>query len=295
MKPPSVPSTNFPSLRIIAQKLSLALLLVFAFALILLGKTDTIFISELRAVLVDATAPILEAIAPPARNVAGVVENVKDLAALRDKNDLLVAENARLLKWHAVALDLEEENARLKRLLNYVDDPKASYISAKVIADTGGSFSRSLVVLAGRNDGVKKGQSVIAAEGLVGTVVDTGERASRVILLTDINSNIPVVIEVNTNSPVLPETNRVKAILSGDNSHLPQIRFLKEPATIRPGDRVVTSGDARVFEQGIPIGTIASVNEQTGIRVEPFVHQGRLDVVRIVDFGQSGIVSEDSE
>nr|WP_197974992.1 rod shape-determining protein MreC [Phaeovibrio sulfidiphilus] len=280
-------------MRLVLQKLSLALLLLLAFGLILLGKTDTIFLPKLRALMVDATAPVLEFIAPPAKNVAGVFENVRDLAELREKNDRLVAENTRLMRWRAAALDLEVENQRLKGLLHFVPPPEARFISAKVIADTGGSFARSLIVLAGKKDGVRKGQSVVASEGLVGTVVDVGERASRVILLTDINSNIPVLVEINPNSPVLPETSRVKAILSGDNSNMPQLIFLHEPVTIRPGDRLVTSGDARVFEQGIPVGVVASVNEQTGIRVDLYVEQGRIDIVRIVDFGQTGILPDE--
>ncbi|WP_041794763.1 rod shape-determining protein MreC [Pararhodospirillum photometricum] len=282
MKPPTAQSPRLTALRALLHKSAFVALAALAFAVMLLGKADTILVERMRSTVIDAAAPLLDIMSKPAENVAAVFANLRQLTVLRAENERLLMENERLMRWQAAARQLEAENEALRALLNYVPDPKAQYITTRVVADTGGSFARSLVVLAGQRNGVRKGQAVLSGEGLVGTIVDSGQRSARVLLLSDINSRIPVLLEES----------RVRAILVGDNEDMPQLRFLKERALVRPGDRVVTSGDARVFPPGIPIGVVASVDEKNGIRVDLFVEQGRLDVVRIADFGLSGILPD---
>ncbi len=273
---------RFSALRLFLQKFAFLALAAVAFAFMLLGKADTVLVERIRATVVDAAAPVLDVMSKPAETVAAVFTNLRELTAIRAENDRLERENDRLMRWQAVARQLEAENEALKNLLHYVPAPHATTISARVVADTGGTFARSLVVLAGKRDGVRKGQSVMSGEGLVGTVAEAGIRSSRVLLLTDINSRIPVLLEES----------RVRAILTGDNQDRPQLRFIKSQGSVVPGDRVVTSGDASVFPEGVPIGVVASVDEKLGIRVELFVEQDRLEVVRIADFGLDGILPE---
>ncbi|WP_147164701.1 rod shape-determining protein MreC [Pararhodospirillum oryzae] len=282
MKPPSAPTPRLSALRALLHKSAFVALAGLAFAVMLLGKADTLLIERMRATVIDAAAPLLEVLATPAENVAAVFANLRQLSVLRAENERLSEENDRLGRWQAVARQLEAENEALRSLLHYVPDPTAHTISARVVADTGGSFARSLLVLAGERNGVRRGQAVLSGQGLVGTIADAGQRSARVLLLTDINSRVPVLLEES----------RVRAILMGDNDDMPQLRFLKERAQVRPGDRVVTSGDARVFPPGIPVGVVASVDDKGGIGVDLFVEQGRLDVVRIVDFGLNGILPD---
>ncbi|MEQ9448616.1 MAG: rod shape-determining protein MreC, partial [Rhodospirillaceae bacterium] len=142
--------------------------------------------------MTDAVAPVLRVMSEPAAAISNVVSNVRELAAIREQNADLREDNERLLSWQAAAQKLERENRALRSLLSLVPDPSASFITGRVIADAGGAFAQSVVVMAGASDGARKGQVVMTGEGLVGRVMSVGGYSSRVLLITDINSRIPV-------------------------------------------------------------------------------------------------------
>jgi len=250
-----------------------------AFALMLLGKADTVLVERFRAQVTDAVAPILEVLSRPAAAVSEIVDQVRELANLRDENARLRDDNARLLKWQSVARRLDAENQALRDLLGFVPPPDATFISARVIADTGGAFAHSVLLDTGREAGARKGQAVVTGEGLVGRVAGVGARSIRVLLITDLNSRIPVLVE----------RTRTRAILAGDNSDQPHLIHLPPGARVSPGDRVVTSGHGGAFPPGLPVGTVAAVSDG-GITVQPFVQRDRLEYVRVVDFGLQGIL-----
>jgi rod shape-determining protein MreC len=268
-------------LRTLFARFAFLLLIGASFALMLLGKADTYLVERLRTGVADVVTPIADAMSRPAVLVSGVVDNVRELAAIREENARLRVENERLLQWQTTARRLEAQNDSLKALLNFAPEPRAAYVSARVVADTGGSFAHSLLITAGGRDGVRKGQAVISGEGLVGRIAEAGGRSARVLLVSDINSRIPVAVG----------NVRQRAVLAGDNSMRPRLLYLKAPAAVAPGDRVVTSGDAGAFPPGLPVGVVTAVLE-TEVRVEPFFQRDRLDYVRVVDYGLEGILAD---
>ena len=192
---PRTTSRAATSARNLVQRFAFVGLVLGAFALMLLGKADALLMERIRAQVTDAVAPVLEVLSQPVVAITDVVENIQEITALREENDRLRAERERLLQWQSAARNLEAENRSLRDLLHFKPGPEASYISARVIADTGGAFAHSRVVNAGARDGVRKGQAVITGEGLVGRVAGVGRRAGRVLLITDLNSRIPVLVE----------------------------------------------------------------------------------------------------
>ena len=250
-----------------------------AFSLMLLGKVDAVLVERFRAQVTDGFAPILDAMSRPVATIADVAANIQQMADLRSENIRLQEDRTRLLQWQSVARLLETENKTLRGLLNYVPGPNAGFISARVIADTGGAFVHSIVLNAGARDGVVKGQAVITGEGLVGRITGLGRRSSRILLITDINSRIPVLVEQQ----------RTRGILAGDNSDKPRLIHLPPGATVTPGTRIVTSGHGGAFPPGLPIGVVTSVSDG-GIKVEPFISRDRLEYVRVVEFGLEGVV-----
>ena len=134
--------------------------------------------------------------------------------------------------WKEAALKLRQENAKLLDLNNLKLNQKHTYISGIVMADSGSPFSQSVLLNVGERDGVKDGWVAMDGLGLVGRVSGTGQNTSRVILLTDISSQIPVQIQPSGQH----------AVVAGDNSLNPRIDFVKDHDVIRPGDRIVTSG-----------------------------------------------------
>ena len=267
--------------RMLGQRFALPLLVLASATLIILGKADTLLFDRLRANFGDLAAPVLELVSRPAASVDSTVDRVHDVFALYTENARLREENARLMQWQQAAQNLRAENQRLKQLLNLTPDPQASFVSGKVVANSGGAFVRSVLVNAGRADGVVRGQAAIAGEGLAGRVAEVGERTARVLLLTDLNSRIPVVID----------SSRERAVLAGDNSDQPRLLYVPPRAGVKVGDRIVTSGHGGIFPPGLPVGVVASI-EDAMIRVEPFVELSRLDFLRIVDYGLSGVLPQ---
>jgi len=257
-----------------AQRFSLTALTCAAVVLLMLGKVDTVLIEAVRARVTDAFTPLLDAFSRPAATAARGVETVIALNDAFEENKRLKEENERLLQWRQAATRLEAENKSLRGLLNYAPDHPVTRVTGRVVAAPGGSFVRSLVVTAGERDGVRKGQAALSGSGMVGRVIDVGDRSSRVLLITDINTRIPVMLE----------NSRVQAVLAGDNSPQPKLLYLPPETPPTVGDRVVTSGHGGLFPAGIPVGVVASVGER-GVRVEAFADPDRLEHVQLVDYG----------
>ena len=262
-----------------AQRFAFMFLLLAAAGVLLLGKADPKVFDRARMMVTDAFAPVLDALSRPIATAAAIVDEVQYLINLREENAILRAENARLIQWHTAARNLAAENERLRGLLQFVPDSATRFISARVIADSGGTFVRSMLVNAGRRDGVRKGLPVVVGEGLIGRVVDAGERVARVLLIDDLNSRIPVVVGPD----------RERAVLAGDNSLRPKLIYLPANAQVSQGARIMTSGQGGVFPPGIPVGAVASI-DANGVRAESFVATSDLEYVRIIDYGLTGVL-----
>lgn len=270
------------TLRLLAQRFAFLTLVLASFALMLLGKADTILVERLRVLIDDGVTPVLQVLSRPASAVASVVNAVHDLAALRAENVRLAEENARLMHWQTVARELDNENKVLRSQLNYSPDPDSAFITARVVGDTGTAFARSVLIDAGSSAGVRKGQAVVAGENLVGRVAEVGNRVGRILLLTDPSSDIPVMVEGS----------RAKAILAGDNTDRPRLNYLSPNSNPQVGNRIVTSGHGGAFPPGMPVGVIASIQDGI-VRVEPFVHRYQLEYVTVVDYGLPGVLPSD--
>jgi rod shape-determining protein MreC len=262
-------------LRATLQRAAPTLLIAMAVAIVLIGKADQAMFEPLRIRVTDAAAPALDALSQPLSAAAAAVERVRGMASIYQDNLRLTEENRKLLQWQQVALKLSAENQAMRGLLKVVPEHAVSYVTARLIGNSGG-YMRMAMVNAGADQGVARGQAAIAEGGLIGRLTEVGSRAARVLLITDLNSRIPVVIP----------TSRTSAVLAGDNSDLPRLVFASEKA-IKVGDRVVTSGEGGVFPPGLPVGVVAAV-DQGGARVEPYAELRQLDYVLLVDHGLAG-------
>jgi len=271
-------------LRALIQRFSFLLLVLAAVALMTVARMDPVLVDHARSRVTDAFTPILNIISRPAATVADVIEAGRQLVQLHEENRRLRAENERLMQWQQVALRLEAENKSLRGLLAYKPDPAASYITARVVADPGGAFVRTLVVMAGRRDGVERGQAAMAGQGLIGRVVQVGEWSSRILLITDINARIPVVLE----------TTRQRAMLGGDNSDQPKLLYIPRGLEVTEGERVFTSGHGGLFPPGLPVGMVAA-RADGEVRVVPMVDLSRIEHVQLVDFGIPGGLAAEAQ
>jgi rod shape-determining protein MreC len=246
-----------------------------ALSLMVMSKTEHPAAVKLRTTLNDTAAPVLAVLASPIDALSAVGTWFVNLTALYSENIVLRNQNAELLKWQAMAKDMQQENESLRKLLYVVPQPKRSFISARVVSDVGGPYSHAVLIQSADALAVSKNQAVISERGLVGRVVETGKTSARVLLLTDINSRVPVLLE----------RTREKAILAGSNDGLPSLLYLAVSTQVAIGDRLVTSGDGGVFPAGVPVG-IVSANQDGVLKVEPYVQASRLEYVSVVTSAQ---------
>jgi rod shape-determining protein MreC len=264
-------------------KLTLPVLIAASFGLMLLGKADALLAEHARTALADALAPIYAALSEPLSELRDTIAGATDLWDIRAENAQLRDENERLRRWQSIALALDAENQRLKANLQWIPDPAPSYVTARVVADAGGVYAKAVLLSVGPNHGVRKGEIALDERGLVGRVTEVGARSARVLLLTDLNSRIPVILE----------NSRAHAILVGTNGARPRLTWWGEGAMPQEGERVVTSAEASAFPANLPVGTVhfstANVPE-----VAPAAMLDRLEVVRIFDYGLGGIAAPEA-
>ena len=228
--------------------------------------------SGIRMSVTDAFAPVLSTVTKPVVYTADVVRNASGLGDLQAENIRLKQENLRLKEWYQTALLLEAENKSLRDLLNVKVEPHYKTITARTLADTGNAFVHSILISAGTKDGVQKGQAVMSGDGLIGRIVEAGQRSARVLLVTDINSRVPVLIE----------DTRQHAILAGHNEKTASLLHLPPDSDVKDGARIITSGHGGMFPHGLAIGRIKR-DENSVIEVNPFADFDRIVHVRVLD------------
>src|ERR1700759_629359 len=266
--------------RVVLQRFALGLLVLAAFAAMLIGKADTVLVENARVLALGLASPALEAIARPVAAANRAIADLKEFASLREENARLREENSRLLAWQTAARRLENENDRLRELSQFREGPEASFITARIVGDSVSAYVRGALLMVGRKVGVSPGQAVVTGEGLAGRVAEVGDNSARVLFVTDVNSRLPVQVE----------RTRERAILAGDNSALMRLTLAQTLQGVQRGDRIVTSGHGGSFPVGIPVGEVVQT-ESGSVKVRPFADFSRLEFVRVVDYGVTGLVT----
>lgn len=253
------------------RRLLTAVLVLVLAAVFLLWRIDSPRVEQFRAQVTDAVVPNLDWAMAPVTGAINLLRDFQSYQRLSEQNQELRSELRRMQTWKEAALQLEQENARLLDLNNVRLDPRLTYVTGVVLADSGSPFRQSVLLNVGARDGVVEGWATMDGIGLVGRISGVGENTARVILLTDSSSRIPAIIQ--------PSGQR--AIIAGDNSAAPPIDFLESPELVRPGDRVISSGDGGVFPAGQLIGQIAA-DPGGRLRVRLAADFERLEFLRVL-------------
>ncbi|MBU2936546.1 MULTISPECIES: rod shape-determining protein MreC [Pacificibacter] len=253
------------------RRLLSALFIILLFGIFILWRIDSPRVERVRAQLVDRVVPSFEWALVPVTKTVDMVENFQSYSRIYEQNQELRRELRQMQAWKEAALQLEQKNAKLLDLNNVQLDPKYTYVTGVVMADSGSPFRQSVLLNVGSRDGILDGWATMDGIGLVGRISGLGENTARVVLLTDSNSRLPVTIQ--------PSGQR--AILSGDNTARPPLEFIESLELVRPGDRVVSSGDGGVFPSGLVIGQVA-LGADRRLRVVLAADYERLDYLRVL-------------
>lgn len=253
------------------RRIVIGLMVFFALAIFVLWRIDNPRVERLRAAITDRLVPSFEWASVPLTRFIMMAEDYQSYSRIYEQNQELRRELQQMKAWKEAALQLEQENARLLDLNNVHLDPAFTFVTGVVLADSGSPFRQSVLLNIGARDGVVDGWAAMDGLGLVGRISGVGERTSRVLLLTDTNSRVPVTIQPSGQ----------KAIVSGDNSLRPLIDFVEKPDLVRPGDRVVTSGDGGVFPAGLLVGQVA-LGLDGRQRLVMAADQERLEFLRVL-------------
>ncbi|MEL6913762.1 MAG: rod shape-determining protein MreC [Pseudomonadota bacterium] len=255
-----------PVRRLLTAVLCLALMAVF-----ILWRIDSPRVERLRVQVMDTLVPSLDWAMAPVTGLAHLASDFRSYQRIFDQNQELKRELQQMRAWREAALQLEQENARLLDLNNVRLDPKFTHVTGVVMADSGSPFRQSVLINVGARDGIRDGWATMDGLGLVGRISGVGATTSRVILLTDASSRVPVTIQPSG----------VRAILAGDNTARPLLDLIEDVDALRPGDRVFSSGAGDVFPAGLLVGEVVQTSDRR-LRVGLVADYERLEFLRVI-------------
>lgn len=257
--------------RAVLLRLSVLLFAGFLLIIAILSVTRPDSVAVVRTYFMDIITPMMTLVGKPQQWGASISSTWDEAIFIYQENDRLRKENTKVPQLETELKDLYLENQRLKSLLGYVSDLKYEYVTARVVGNLGQPYNREAMVNAGELSGLQPGLVAVNDQGLVGRLLEVGFYSSRLLLITDKDSRIPVITE----------NSREHAILMGDNSDVLRMLYLPENTEVQVGERVLSSGDGGVFPSDIPVGVIESIEGRT-VEVRPYVDWWRLEYVQLV-------------
>ncbi|MGO9117617.1 MAG: rod shape-determining protein MreC [Desulfomonilaceae bacterium] len=254
-------------------------------ALILLGAALLVLFSGKRAGESGTGTRILYTIVRPFQQIgagfqghtSAIWQNYINLVGIKQENKALKKEIKRLMAERSSLLNAENENRRLKKLLNLQAQHEFSSLIAVIIGEDSVGWYRTFFLDRGSHDGVTTDMAVTVAEGVVGRIIKCSASMSQVRLISDPNLSVDCRL-IRT---------RDRGILNGSLDGGCILRYLDLRSDVKPGDQVVTSGLDRTFPKGLLIGTVDSIRKgPQGLfleaRVKPAVDFSDIEEVIII-------------
>ena len=237
------------------QRFSLLALLILCVTLLFIEKIETKPLNYLRSFVKDTVYLGSLIVSSPAKGIGSTLDAIKGHLSLYNNYDQIKEENTKL-KNKIYKFDyLVLENTQLRKLIDEQIASNSNFVSARVMLDKQSPYLNSFIINIGSNKEIKKGMAVLDGQNFIGRIVDVNFFSSRVLLVSDLNSRVPVIVEPSGNH----------AILSGKGKNNPSLDYLPVNHLVKNKDKVYTSGKEGIFSAGIPIGEVIVEKDQRGV------------------------------
>ena len=251
------------------QKFSLFVLIILSILLIYIETIEAKPLDYLRSSIKDIIYRGALVASAPSKGFGSLTASVKNHINLYSNYNQLKEENDKLKNDISKSDFLELENIQLRKLIEEQVTSSSNLVSARVMLDKQSLYLNSFIINIGSNKGIKKGFAVLDGDNFIGRIVDVNFFSARVLLISDLNSKIPVLIE-----PLA-----YHAILSGHGKSKPTLEYLPKKHNVQNGDKVYTSGKEGLFSPGIPIGE--TIIEDNIIRIKSFSDLSQITFVNV--------------
>ena len=256
-----------------AQKFSILSLIILAIFIFFLDVYGFTIIKTTRSLINDVVFRISYLASTPSRLFPNVSDGLASHFYLKEENQKLkeVIENYKTLDLNLEYLT--NENKNLRKVLdaeNIINDVK-HIVLAKVLVDKNSPFLKSIIINKGTQSGIKKGMPVTNGSYLIGRIIETNYISSRVLLLTDLNSRIPVTLGSDNS----------QAILTGSGTKNPKLEYLPEDYEFEKEVTIFASGKDGIFTPGTPIGKTRLNSGKYSNEVKLFIDANQLSFVTV--------------
>ena len=251
------------------QRFSLFVLVIISIIFLFVETIETKPLNYLRAFIKDTIYRGSLVVSVPSRSLGNLTDYVKGHMNLYSNYDKLKKENDELRNNITESDFLELENTQLRKLIEEQSSASSNLVSARVMLDKQSPYLNSFIINIGSNKDIKNGMLALDGKNFIGRIVDVNFFSSRILLVSDLNSKIPIITEPSAHH----------AILSGHGNDIPTLEYLPENHNIQDGDKVYTSGKEGIFSPGIPIGEVKIEKNQT--RVELFSDLSQITFINI--------------
>ena len=251
------------------QKFSLFALIVLSIIFLSVETIETKPLNYFRAFIKDVIYRGALVVSAPSKSINSFTDFTKEHLYLYDDYSKLKKENNELKNKISETRFLELENNQLRKLIEEQVSSNANLMSARVMLDKQSPYLNSFIINIGNNKNIKNGMAALDGKNFIGRIVDVNFFSSRVLLVSDLNSKIPVMTEPSAHH----------AILSGHGESEPTLEYLPKNHNIQDGEKVYTSGKEGIFSPGIPIGEVKI--EDDDIKVLLFSDLSQITFVNI--------------
>ena len=255
------------------QRFSLFVLVLLSILFIYLETIESKPLNSIRSFVKDVIYRGASISSYPSKSFSNIYGFVENHINLYGNYNELIKENEELKNNISKSDFLELENSQLRKLIEEQIESPSNLLSARVMLDKQSPYLNSFVINVGSNKSIKNGMAVLDGKNFIGRIVDVNFFSSRVLLVSDLNSKIPV----------LSEPSASHAILSGRGTNEPTLEYLPKNHTIQDGDKIYTSGKEGIFAPGIPVGEARIAEDK--IKVSLFSDLKQITFVNI-DLGE---------
>lgn len=257
----------------IFKKIELGLFIFASVFLITASKVNKEVNTDISMFFVDISLPIVDLASAPFSGASDIFSGMKDLVNAKRENAVLRMENEKLKSLYITSLNINQENQELKDALKFVSLKSTNYKAARLIGRSHQMYSSNVFIDVGSESDIKEDNVVTGKYSVIGRVAQVASNKSRIMLITDVNSRIPVITSKS----------RTRGILIGNNGNNMEIIYLDKKHRIKPGDMVFTSGDGDSLPPGLLVGIVKKAS-RTSVSVAPAESINNLGIVTVIDY-----------